>query len=246
MTIVVSGDGSATVIDTALFSRSTVSFFDELVNAVDSTGASESPTMWSDSSLQSRATTMGNNIVFLSATKIQIDSFIGYTALYKAAHVSDLQIDKSAFHSRINEASQQDATPNAQAHFVYTDHMLTILNPPYMPHYEPSDTTLNDTETLQQLESAQLLLADLSVSIRIRISGTIVETNAQHLAGNDITLIDFHFAELIDSLRKNPDIFRIMRGTPNQQAGDLERAMNRLGPGAAFETQERVYVRFKE
>lgn len=246
-TVIVNTNGSATVIDTVLFVGSTIDFFNELVESMDSTVTSDSqPSMWNDSTLRKRAALMGEGVVFIGASNIQIDSSRGYVATYQIQNISNLKIDKSAFHSKMDDVTSTPVSGNTITGFSFADHTLTISNPQFEPEYEAGDTVLSANEALQQLEMARSILQDLSVTYRIRINGAITETNASHVNGNDVTLVEFHFSEVIDSLRNNPEIFQLMKGTPEQRRGDLEKAMNKLGSGARFETNDSVYVRFRE
>jgi len=247
-TIIAHQDGSATVVDTVLFPKMVMEFLKGFSTAFDSTAnTTNEETLFADSTFLTQASSMGEGVTFREKKDLEIDSMIGYVATFNARSINRLKMDKNSFHSKMGSMNEQpeQSAGKTYALFSYADGTLTINNP--MLAVEPNemdDTTSQDAQ-MEQLDMAAGMLKDMHVAMRVRVDGTIISTNASFVSGSELTLMEFHFGELLDSLKKNPEIFSMMKGIRNQQPGQLEQAMNKLGRGARFETQPTITVRFR-
>ncbi len=118
----------------------------------------------------------------------------------------------------------------------YKDGVLTINN-----KFEPGDKPKND-EAIDEngLAMAQQMMGDMHISLSLEFPGGIAETNAKHVDGNKVTLMDMPFGKLIADQAK----FKAFMKADPQSMAEANELLNGID-GVKVETAEKITVKLK-
>ncbi|MEN8197892.1 MAG: hypothetical protein ABFS30_15490, partial [Pseudomonadota bacterium] len=80
---------------------------------------------------------------------------------------------------------------------------------------------------------------DMRMSMHVEVAGQVVDSNATHLNGNRVTLVEIAFADFLDS----EEAMTKMASNEGQSVADMKEMM-RLIPGLKMEIEPEVSVQF--
>jgi hypothetical protein len=92
----------------------------------------------------------------------------------------------------------------------------------------------------EQTEIMKNFFQGMRIALAVEVEGSVVATNATHLDGSRITLVDMDFDQLIN----NPEQFQKLARTNTKNMRDMEHLMRGL-PGVKVEPKEMVMVKFR-
>lgn len=245
-TILVHKNGTATVVDTLMLTKSSVQLWREMAKATKTPLEKLLREQWSDSSFYAQAYTMGPGVTVRSVKFVQGAMGAGYVSIYDAKDVGTLSVNKNSFHDHMSMNDTSKPSKPTYLRFMKSGNIVTVNNMPMTP--EPSkngEKQQTDEELRQQLSMVKKFMGDLELSMRIVVEPGIVSTNASYVQKNMISVIELPFSKVITKFEKDPSVFRLMSGVPTPEPWSLERAFNTLGAGVKMETKEAFQFEMK-
>jgi hypothetical protein len=221
--IKVKADGSGTVEQTMLMN---LAFMKGMFSGMGQGGGqpTQAPGMINEADMRRMAERMGEGVTFVSATPVKApDGFEGSTAVYSFTDISKLRVDQDPNLSGSNAGglSTPPKTNNpvtfAMAKGTDGSSTLTVTlhdkpksaDAPTAPQGGP------DMDNPQMLEMMKTMFKGFKVGIDIEVAGKILKTNADHVAGSRVTLLEMDMEALL------------------QDEGKLKQVQKMLGPDAS-------------
>ena len=90
------------------------------------------------------------------------------------------------------------------------------------------------------LAMAQQMMGDMRIALNLEFPGGIAETNAEHVAGNKVTMMDIDFGKLIAQQDKFKAFMKAQPGSP-AEAKEMLKGVD----GVKVETSEKMTVKLK-
>lgn len=90
------------------------------------------------------------------------------------------------------------------------------------------------------MEMMRMAFRDMRIALHVEVAGHIIETNATHLDGNRVTLVEIDFSQLME----NDEVLRALAAKKDQSVAEVRELM-RLIPGMRIEIEPQVHVLFE-
>ena len=188
-TITVSKDGTATLEETALMSAQFKAMMAGAAGGSGGGGASIKGMSMDRAKAEERAKKLGEGVTVKSFEEVTTpDGRSGAKVVYAVAN-----INKFKFAPEGNKNATKEVT------FALSGNTLTINNPDEKKEEKPAAPDMPREAKIAQLGMIKPMLAGMRVSIEVKAAGGIASTDADHVAGDTITLGELD----IDKLGKN-------------------------------------------
>jgi len=255
-TVKLNKDGSGTITEETLFSAEASAMM------ADMPAGGENPTAkFSDAKKAAEAAAkMGEGVTVEKAEAIKKDGRVGGRVVYKFADINKV---KYAFGGAMADAGKDMGPPgdapdagehakpeNKPITFTYKDGVLKLVNPDVKakadgdakkPDAEKGDAPdAKEEPDAQAMAMMQQMFKDMRMTFKVEIPGGIAETNASHVDGNVITLIDMPFGKLIS----DPANMKKLEAMKDASPADAAAAFKDI-PGLKIETKEEVTAKLK-
>ncbi len=245
----VNKDGSGTVEETVLMSNEMVQMVNEFITGFASdTTQPEEFKLYKEEDLKKRETELGEGVKFVTGSEIKTESKEGYKVLYSFADLNKLKIDQSP-DSRIPDDVSGDTVMDKN-YFTFSFNKGNTsevkINMPLTPKDEEENEIETEVEAVEDsakegdLSEMKFFLKDLSISMVVNVNGEIVETNADHYQGSEVTLFNLNFGELLDNAQKLEELTKINYNNLKE----LKEVMKDI-PGIKIETNDPVVIKFR-
>lgn len=247
--ITVNDDGSGTVEETVFMSKLVIDMFSQFTNAFtdDTTVTPEPFSLFNEDDMIKNAGRMGEGVTYVSGEKLSTETHEGYKAIYSFKDINKLRVNN-------NPASDiplgdEDPAPQGEDQFLTftfkkgTPSVLTVIVPPVPEAEDVAEETDNpDSEQDDMMNNPFIadMLKDMSVTISVKVNGSIVETDAAYVDDNVVTFLDLHFSELF----KDQEKFKSLQ---NVKPGNMSEAREILKdiPGIKIEMNPVTTIKFR-
>jgi hypothetical protein len=251
-TIKLNKDGSGTITEETLFSAEASAMM------ADMPAGGENPAgKFSDAKKAAEsAAKMGEGVTVEKTEEIKKDGRIGGRVVYK---FKDINKVKFAFGNTMSDAGKDmgppgDAPDDGEAKkedtpitFTYKDGVLKLVNPDAKPkedakkpEAEKGDAPDDEETDPQAMAMMQQMFKDMRMTFKVEIVDGIAETNASHVEGNVVTLIDMPFGKLL----ADPANMKKLEAMKDASPADAAAAFKDIA-GLKIETKEEVTVKVK-
>ena len=105
---------------------------------------------------------------------------------------------------------------------------------------EFSETASTPEQEQMAMEMMKVAFKGMRMAMHVEVMGDIIETNAMHVEGARVTLLDIDFGELV----ANEDALRAMAGNKPESMSDVKELM-KLVPGLKMEIEPEVAILFQ-
>jgi hypothetical protein len=248
-TVRVNGDGSGVLIERMVLSNDIV----EMMAGMQPEG--EPFNIRDDEKLRGNAANFGTSVRFLSATDLVTDFGRGYEARYAFDDINALRVGQDLEDSMPGDPAAGDGSQEKEPKF--TTFTLRRTNPARLVvHWAvdeggsdpgPGESAAEYPETASTPEQEQMAMEmmkmafkDMRVAMHVEVVGEIVETNAMHLEGTRVTLMDIDFGEMLS----NESALRAMAGKKPESVVDMKELM-KLVPGLKLEIEPEIAILFR-
>lgn len=246
--VVVKPDGSGTVEKTIIVSKVLVEFMQGMGSGGDSAAVEKS--LLDEKSLKAQAAGMGSGVTFQSAVKVSTDKGNGFKAVYAFKDVSKLKIDQNPtkdLNLPMEAGGQSAVAPQEFVTFGFakgSPAVLTVSLPRSAKETaakaKAKASQAGGAEAQQMMEAFKPLYENLRIAISVEVQGRIVETDAAHVKGSVITLMDLDFGKVL----ADEAMFKKLSASQQSTVGDTMELLKNF-PGVTFEPSETVKVRFQ-
>lgn len=204
--IKVKADGSGTVEQTMLVN---LAFMKGMFNGMGG-GQAQTPGTVNEADLQRTAQRMGEGVTFVSATPVkEADGFEGSKAIFAFTDITKLRVDQDPNLS--GSTTGGISTPPKSSNPVTfgfskgTDGASTLtvtLNETPKTGAAAKPQGGPDMENPQMLEMMRTMFKGFRVAIDVEVAGKILKTNADHVAGSRVTLLEMDMEKLLQDEAK--------------------------------------------
>lgn len=250
-TIRLNKDGSGTITEETVFSAEASAMIAQMPP-----GGGESPTAkFADAKkAAASATRMGEGVTVEKVEKIDKDGRVGGRVVYK---FKDINKVKFTYGEAMSDAGKDMGPPGAPGDapdapgdqpankpmtFKYEAGVLTLVNPePEAGARKPVEGGDAPEEIdPQSLAMMQGVFKDMKMSLKVEIADGIAETNASHVDGNTVTLMEMAFGKLL----ANPEHMKKLNELKESSPAEVAAAFKGVD-GMKIETKDTVTVKVK-
>jgi len=205
--------------------------------------------MFSEETAKKKAATMGEGVTLDKVEKIDKDGKKGGRVTYAFKDINQLKLRMDGGADALGDAGAgmpgaEDAgaaKPESEpVRFKFAGGKLTILTPQGREAPEVPEEAEKIAGQPEMQAMAKEMFADMKMAIRVVIEPGIKKTDATHVEGDKITLMEMDFGELM----KNPDGMAVLDKMERMKTEDVA-AMLKDVKGVKVETKETVSVEFK-
>lgn len=256
-TIRLNKDGSGTIVEETLFSAEASAMMAQMP-----AGDGQDPlAQFADAKKAAAAAAkMGEGVTVEKAEKIDKDGRKGGRVTYKFKDINQV---KFAFGQAMSDAGKDMGPPGAPGDapdegdaalpenkpitFTYKDGTLTLVNPELNKEAKkpaagkegdaPDGAEEPDAQSMAMMQG---MFKDMRMALKIEIADGIAETDALHVKGDTVTLMDVAFGKLIADPANMKKLSSMQDSSPAEMAAafkDIE--------GMEIETKEKVTVQVK-
>ncbi len=269
MSVTVRPDGSGTIEETILMGNEFIEMLQEMGKSSGEEGKGKTgraPTVRNDAGkddavvmemmekARNNAKDFGQGVRFLSISPARTDSARGYKAVYTFEDIGKVRLNQNpGSKAPLNDkdkaggAGGKDTSGKDTIRFVFTKGSparLVVHMPPPKPadkkekeRTAPKETVRDDPNAIEMMKA---IFKDMRVNIILAVDGDIVNTNATHRSGRNITLVEMDFGRLISHAEL---LKKIDREKP-QSVEEMKAALKNVD-GLKLEFENPVVIDFK-
>ncbi len=267
-TVTIKADGSGTMVEETVLGAEATAMFGQMAqmggaaafggSAPAAPAADPFDAMFGEEAAKKKAAKMGEGVSISKIEKIDRDGRRGARVTYAFQDINKLQLKLDSGTESVAGAgggggpigpssTEEGAVPgrpeSKPVRFRFAGGKLTILSPkpdPAPAEASPAAEVPGDAAARgQAAEMAKAMLGDMKMAIRIVVEPGIRKTNASHVDGNRITLMEMDFGKLLDD-PKGMAAFEKLQGAKPENASALLKGI----AGVRMETEEEVVVEF--
>ena len=243
--VTVNSDGSGTVEETFLMQK-------DVVQMLAGMGGGESFSLLDRDELEQGVSDYGSGVSLQSAEEMSTGWGTGYRAVYAFDDINQLRVNQNPSDDLPSQGADMGGeTPSAVEYIQFAlsgrnPATLEIIMPePEEGEMEPADSSMpEDMEapefSEQDMQGLASLYTDMSISVDVVVNGQVVDSDATHLDGNRVTLIEMDFNRILEE----PDVMQRLAAQEPGSLSQIETLVDDI-PGIKAELKPRVRVRFR-
>lgn len=187
------------------------------------------------------AAEMGEGVTVEKVEKIDKDGRKGGRVVYRFKDINSLRYTFGKSMSDTGGApGAEEKKADEPLKFTYKDGKLTLKRPDMKKAEQPELPEGAQEIDPQELAMAQGMFKDMKMALKLEIAPGIGETNASHVAGDAITIMEMQFDKLI----ADPEKFKKFSQLKPETPAEMEKALEGV-EGVKFETKEEITVTVK-
>jgi len=201
--------------------------------------------MYSEDKAKARAAKLGEGVTLEKVEKNEKDGFKGAKTTYHFADINKLVLNTSD--SMTDAMPEVPGQPKPEAkktepiRFKYEGGKLTIAMPqPEKKEAPAGEVPPNPAQDPAAMEMAKQMFVGARVSVNLVVEPGISQSNAAHLDGNKVTLLEMDLGKLM----QNPKAFEKMSAAGNEDPAAAMEALKGI-EGVKVETAKEVTVTVK-
>ncbi len=261
-TVHVNPDGSGTIVEETFLGEQMTAMLGSLGNLG---GKQDKPSkdplddMFSQEKVKAKAAKLGEGVTLSKIEKLEKDGKKGARITYQFADINKLLLPLNDATSALDQgtggpptADEGSPAPEAKKkqgdpiRFQMADGKLTITMPrpdsskKDEAKNKPEDETSKDDANNDQSEMMKSMLADMKIAIRVVAESGISSTDATHVDGQTVTLLEMNFSELIT----NPDAMKTLEKLEGRSPEAAAAALKGI-KGVKVEIKEKITLKMK-
>ena len=240
-TVTVKKDGSGTIVDENVMGAQMVA----MMAGLGGGGAPGAPDpmakMYDEGQYKAKAASYGEGVEYVKLEKVERNGGKGVKVHYKFADINKLSFEPGG-----GMDDMAGSLPGAGAakpkkapwKIAFADGKLTIMTPDVPEGIEKPDIPEGAGEGIPP--EAAAMFAGMRMTTTLVVEPGIKKTNATHVEGNKITLMDVKMDEVL----KNPDALKAMTGVDMKNRKAMEEALKNV-KGIKIETEKTIEIEMK-
>ncbi len=262
VTVNVKSDGTGTVVEETLLSAQMSAMLGGLGGlAPEGQAPQKDPLeeMFGEDAAKKKAAKMGEGVTFQKVEKLDQEGKKGARITYAFKDINKLQLRLDAGTDAMQGAGAGMPGADAAAaeveaakaksepiRFQKAGDKLTVMMP--KPDVKPGedkpaeipDAAAEMAKDPQAEAMAKAMFADMKVAVRLVVEPGIAETDATHVDGNKVTLMEMNFGELM----QNAEGMKVLEQMENKKPEELADMLKGI-KGVKVETKEKVTIEIK-
>lgn len=242
-------DGSGTITERLVMSNEIVEMMKEMAPE------GQPAELYNEQELRDAAPGYGEGVTYVSTKDVKTEFGKGYEASYAFADINKIRVGQDPGDKMPGDGpveGEDDAgnfttftmQPGSPAELV----IHWPVDKAESKSVETTETASTDEAPVEQsaeeqeaaMEMMKMAFKDMRMSMHVEVAGSVVDSNATHLNGSRVTLVDIAFAEFLNS----EEAMTKMASNSEQSVADMKEMMA-LIPGLKMEIEPEVTVRFE-
>jgi hypothetical protein len=246
-TIKVKKDGSGTINEKVLMSKTFVNMIKEFAQAFQDSASSEEFIFFKDDEIIADAKDYGDDVKYVSHELIIDDQWEGFQAVYSFNDISKVRIQPDP-DSKVGIGEEDaDTTVNKEYYFFKFKKgdvsELTIDRPDLDFTSDSKEEIQSDTSEQSNEEMGEEVLKmmeGMKINMALQVDGQITSTNASYVEDSKITLMQMDFSEMM----KNKESFKEFQNKEPKNIEEMKQFLEKF-PGMKIEVEKPISVKFK-
>lgn len=234
-TINLNKDGSGTIVDETIIGAQMLGMMTQFAQPGQPDPVLQ---MFPEDKSKEKAATLGEGVEFVKMDMINEGGKRGARVHYKFADINKLTLNPASGLDAVDDGEKLELKPEDFVKFKYADGKLSLITPP--SDFDKMNMDEGAAENPEMEAMAKQIMADMRMAMKINIPGGIDNTNASHVDGNTITLMDIQVGKIFDQ----KDAMKQITETAKTDRKAAEAAFGKLD-GIKIETKEDVTVTLK-
>jgi hypothetical protein len=245
-TLKVNKDGSGTINEKVLFSKTFVNMMKDFAQAFQDSASTEGFSMFSEEEIIADAQNYGKNVDYVNHELINTDNWEGYLATYSFDDVTKIRISPDP-DSKVDLGDEVADNVDEEEYYLFKfikgDTPQLIIDRPDIELNTESDEN-NDSEVSEQNdeegeEEFVQMMEGMKIDIAVEVEGEIINTNATYVQGSRVTLFQMDFSEMM----KNKEGFNEFKKNEPKNIEEMKKYLEKL-PGIKIEVEKPVTIEF--
>lgn len=246
-TLTVEKDGSGTINEKVLFSKTFVKMIKDFTEAFQDSASTEEFTLFETDNIKADAKNYGENVKYVSHELINNENWEGYQAIYSFNDISKVQISPDP-DSKVALDDQSTETEEEEYYFfkfVKGDTPQLIIDRPEIDELSADTDEYDESEKTEQTNEEEneefiKMMEGMKIDIAVAVDGEIVNTNATYVQGSKITLFEMNLSEMM----KNKAVFKEFKKNEPDNIEEMKQYLEKL-PGLKIEVEKPITITFK-
>jgi hypothetical protein len=246
-TINVNKDGSGTINEKVLMSKTFVNMIKEFAMAFQDSASTEEFVFFKDEEIIADAKDYGEDVKYVSHTLISNDAWEGFQAVYSFSDISIVRIQPDP-DSKVGVNEEEPVITVDKEYYFFKfkkgDVAELIIDRPdleFTPDtVEDSEYEASEQNDEEMGEEFVKMMEGMKIDISIQVDGKITSTNASYTDGSKITLMKMDFGEMM----KNKESFKEFRNKEPKNIEEMKKFLEKF-PGMQIEVEKPISVKFK-
>lgn len=247
-TINVKKDGSGTINEKVLLSKTFVNMMKEFAQAFQDSASTEEFSLFKEDEIKADAKDYGEEVKYVSHELINDDNWEGYEVVYSFNDITKIKIQPDPG-SKVGMGDEEGETTADEEYYFFKFKKgdvseLIIDRPPIElnSESEENEDTLETSEENDEEMGEEFLkmMEEMKINIAIQVDGNIASTNASYVDGSNITLFQMDFGEMM----KDKESFKEFKNKEPKNIEEMKEFLEKF-PGMKIEVEKPISVKFK-
>jgi hypothetical protein len=246
-TINVKKDGSGTINEKVLMSKTFVNMIKEFSQAFQDSASTEEFSFFKDDEIAADAKDYGDDVKYVSHTLVNNDQWEGYQAVYSFNDITKIKIQPDP-DSKVGMDEEGTETTEDNEYYFFKfkkgDVSELIIDRPDIEFdadsnkvSEPDNSDQNDEEMEEEFLK---MMEGMKINIALQVDGKIISTNASYVDDSEITLMQMDFGEMM----KNKENFKEFKSKEPKSIEEMKEFLGKF-PGMKIEIEKPISVKFE-
>jgi hypothetical protein len=241
-------DGSGTINQKVVMSKTFVNIMKEFAQAFQDSTSTEEFSLFKEDEIKADAKDYGEDVKYVSHEFISDDQWEGFQAVYSFNDITKIKIQPDPG-SKVELDEEEGETTADEEYYFFKFKKgdvseLIIDRPPIELNSEPEENkdTVEASEQNDEEMGEEFLkmMEGMKINIAIQVDGQITSTNASYVDGSKITLMQMDLGEMM----KDKENFKEFKNKEPKNIEEMKEFLEKF-PGIKIEVEKPISVKFK-
>lgn len=246
-TINVKKDGSGTINEKVLMSKTFVNMIKEFAQAFQDSASAEEFSLFKEDEIKADAKDYGEEVKYVSHELISDDNWEGFEVVYSFNDIAKIKIQPDPG-SKVEMGDEEaEATADEEYYFFKFkkgDVSELIIDRPDIK-FDSDSNEVSETDTSEQSDEEMeeeflKMMEGMKINIALQVEGEIISTNASYVDDSEITLMQMDFGEMM----KDKESFKEFKDKEPKNIEEMKEFLEKF-PGMKIEVEKPISVKFK-
>ena len=236
-TVNLNKDGSGTIVEQTILGEQMLAMMTQFAQPGQPDPIQE---MFSEEKSKAKIPKMGEGVEFVKVEMINEGGKKGGRVHYKFADINKLNINPAGGLEAMNEEEEQaEVDPKELLKFKYVDGKLSLTMPPTKFDEMNMDMGGGEggEENAQAEAMAKQMMGDMRMTLKLNFPGGIDKTNATHVEGNTVTVMDLQVGKMLghkEALKKISETAKTDEAAAKDAFGKLDGIKMEMKPDVSI------------
>jgi len=247
-TINVAKDGSGTINEKVLLSRTFVNMMKEFAQAFQDSASTEEFSFFKEDEIIADAKDYGEEVKYVSHELISDDNWEGFEVVYSFNDITKIKIQPDPG-SKVGMDDEEGETTADEEYYFFKfkkgDVSELIIDRPPIELNSESEENKDTVEASEQNDEEMgeeflKMMEGMKINIAVQVDGQITSTNASYVEDSKITLMQMDFSEMM----KDNESFKEFKNKEPKNIEEMKEFLEKF-PGMKIEVEKPISVKFK-